>query len=370
MFPELDAFEVDQPAVRDIPPEIPVLDGSLHFLIELRKEQPSAFITKQARSEFGCKILWGYHVLVDELEDHPVDQQGLEDLGDVECQREAPLGWLVQERDGLVELCSVDRVDRLPVHERVPEADHRVERVCRGSTAPAPEREPGLEYRVERRIVGAPNVAFERQQLPDVPARCCRFRKRINFIEHTGKRLFLVLVVFEVPFDIRGRAGDEFPREREPLVLIEVMGCLPDVHLAGEQGFFREQRALVVAVVPEEMDGDVVLREERDDAGCEGDPAIAEDCIDLLHGKRALFELRLVGDVLGKLGALVIFIREVSRRSFGCRSAGRGGRPAALLFADKVKRVLFADDLPVFDQVQVLLHVHTQQNSKYAQDRQ
>lgn len=138
----------------------------------------------------------------------------------------------MQERDGLVELGPVDRVDRLPVHERVPEADHRVERVCRGLPAPAAEREPRLEYRVKRRIVGAPDIAFERQQLPDVPARCSRFRKRINFIEHTGKRLFLVLVVFEVSFDIRGRAGDEFPREGEPLVLIKIMGCLPDMHLA------------------------------------------------------------------------------------------------------------------------------------------
>src|SRR5208283_1015309 len=110
----------------------------------------------------GPEIFRRDHILVDQLEDHTVDQQRLENFSDIKRKRKTPFRWLVKERYRLVELGLVDGI----------------ERIFRRLSAPAAKREPVFEDLVKGTVIEGSDVSFRCEQLPDIFDRLCLLHER------------------------------------------------------------------------------------------------------------------------------------------------------------------------------------------------
>src|SRR5438270_4593922 len=85
---QLVAFEPDQTLVADLALQPPVLDGRLQALVPLTQDHFAPRLLQVAAVQVLRKVAGRELPVVQELEDHSVGQYGLEDLHQIERQRE------------------------------------------------------------------------------------------------------------------------------------------------------------------------------------------------------------------------------------------------------------------------------------------
>jgi hypothetical protein len=218
----------------------------------------------------------------------------------------------VEEADRRVERGVVELLQARGVAQAVAERDERVQFVG-GRLSLAPHERERLAVLAQqggpRLVIGIAHAPFEAHELLHVFG--CANPIALVLDEHTrGFHLvgFLSIqargVVFEHAQDVVHGGFHESAGQFEALLVLTVTGHLPHLRLAGEQVFARVDRRRVVAVVIEEVGGDVVLRQERDELRVHVHLAEEVEALDALDGERRLLARGLAGGC-----AIVIEVR-------------------------------------------------------------
>src|SRR5215213_2103310 len=259
---QLVALQAHQPLVAHLAPQPPVLDGRLQARVPLPKDDLAAGLLQVAAVQVLREVPLGELPVVQELEDHPVGEDRLEDFGQVERQREAARPRLVQEAHRRVELRAVDLRQRGGVDQPVREGDERVDPVVGRPARALAELLAVAQYPLEPPVVGGACAPLAAHQLLD----------RLHSVQPQhlglhGLRRPLQLdapagVVAQVPQDVVEASADELARDLEPEPPVGVVAHLADDEVAGVQVLARVEGAGVEAVVVEEVDGDSVAGEE------------------------------------------------------------------------------------------------------------
>lgn len=198
---------------------------------------------------------------VHQREDELVHDDRFEHVGQVQIQGEAPVVRGVEVSNPRIEVRSVDLRENGGVEQSVAKAHQRVQLVLRWSATATLESE--LLDRDD--LVEAPVVDFSR-----VPLDCHQLFDHVapvQYVEFLGQSLngFFqrgTIVVFQNADHVLHRALNELAGKMCTLFQIEVEFRLLQHHEAAVEEFSGIVGSDVVAVVVEEMNGDVLLREE------------------------------------------------------------------------------------------------------------
>jgi hypothetical protein len=217
----------------------------------------------------------------------------------------------------------IDLAQDRGVEDAVAEADQGVEPVLGRALAALPEGETvSRDNCIETTIVDIPHIPLNGHELIGVPLGSKSGLQLLDPGERGIQPNTSIMIVREDLLDIDHRALHKALRYDLPFALVEIVLALLEDHIAGIVVLPRIKRTHVVAVVVEEVQGDLLAAQELHELFVDADLAENHHLPGVLHRDVLLLSL-LVLEVEGVLLAVKLAIGEYVDRPLHAQQNSR-----------------------------------------------